>query len=400
MEEKRYLKVFNSQEEYEAQKDDVMEMPHVIFFEDTKSMMYVKETQEEDYSKEYFTIEALEDGLTIQLSTNTSQYRIDDSEWVSLNANTITPSINNGQKVSFKITNPILSRRESIGRFTINKKCNISGNIMSLLYGDDFEGQIDLSGKDYAFSHLFGNCTTLQNVKNLILPATTLAYACYEGMFYDCTSLTTAPSELPATALATECYFYMFHGCTSLTTTPKLSATTLARRCYDNMFDGCTSLTTGPALPATTLADSCYTYMFYGCTSLETAPELPATTLADSCYSNMFEGCTSLTTTPKLSATTLAFACYRKMFHGCTSLTTAQEILATTFADNCYSNMFEGCSKLNYIKMLATDISAYNCLYNWVSGVASSGTFVKNAAMTSLPSGVNGIPNGWTVENA
>ena len=36
-------------------------------------------------------------------------------------------------------------------------------------------------------------------------------------MFYNCTSLTTAPS-LPATTLATDCYSYMLYGCTSLTT--------------------------------------------------------------------------------------------------------------------------------------------------------------------------------------
>lgn len=50
--------------------------------------------------------------------------------------------------------------------------------------------------------------------------------------------------------------------------------------------------------------------------------------------------------------------------------------------------------------MLATDISASNCLNNWVNGVSSTGTFVKNAAMTSLPTGASGIPSGWTVQNA
>jgi hypothetical protein len=49
--------------------------------------------------------------------------------------------------------------------------------------------------------------------------------------------------------------------------------------------------------------------------------------------------------------------------------------------------------------MLATDVSASDCLYEWVFGVASSGTFVKHPDMTSLPSGVSGIPNGWTVED-
>jgi hypothetical protein len=49
--------------------------------------------------------------------------------------------------------------------------------------------------------------------------------------------------------------------------------------------------------------------------------------------------------------------------------------------------------------MLATDISVSNCLNNWVYGVASTGIFVKMAAMTSLPTGNSGIPSGWTVEN-
>ena len=88
------------------------------------------------------------------------------------------------------------------------------------------------------------------------------------------------------------------------------------------------------------------------------------------------------------------------MFGNCTSLTTAPELLATTLVDSCYHAMLYGCSNLNYIKMLATDISASDCLYIWVYGVASSGTFIKNESMTSLPSGMYGIPEGWTVENA
>ena len=111
----------------------------------------------------------------------------------------------------------------------------------------------------------------------------------------------------------------------------------------------------------------------------------------------MFDGCTSLTTAPELPATTLAKRCYYRMFSGCTALTTAPELPATTLESYCYGYMFDGCSKLNYIKMLATDISASNCLYEWVDGVASSGTFVKNADMNSLPTGMSGIPSGWVV---
>ena len=152
-------------------------------------------------------------------------------------------------------------------------------------------------------------------------------------------------------------------------------------------------------LPATTLTDSCYMHMFSNCSSLTTAPSLPATTLTDSCYMYMFYICSSLTTAPAiLPATTLADFCYQGMFC-CTSLTTAPELPATTLAEACYCDMFRDCDSLNYIKCLATDISASNCTDNWLSHVAETGTFVKAASMTDWTTG-NGIPEGWTVENA
>ena len=328
------------------------------------------------------------------------------------------------------------------------ENCIVYGNVMSLVNPFDYRDAKDLYGSNSltslftyskitraenlilqatgltssCYSMMFRGCQSLTTVPKL--PATTLAHMCYDAMFNGCTSLTTAPA-LPATTLARECYSGMFAGCTSLSSAPVLPATTLARECYRNMFDGCTSLTTPPELPSENLADFCYWGMFSACTSLKTAPALPATTLASSCYYSMFNGCTKLTTAPELPATTLASYCYRDMFNGCTSLTTAPALPANTLAEGCYYNMFADCAnlttapelpaitlvdscykqmfyrctKLNYIKMLATDISASNCLSGWVIGVASTGTFVKNASITSLPRGDSGIPYGWTVEN-
>lgn len=147
--------------------------------------------------------------------------------------------------------------------------------------------------------------------------------------------------------------------------------------------------------------DYAFCKLFRNCANIVSVSEnfLPATTLTYSCYNTMFEGCTNLITTPILPVTTLASSCYANMFRGCTSLTTAPTLPATTLAIFCYYCMFYGCSKLNYIKMLATDISASYCLSNWVNNVASTGTFVKNPNMTSLPTGSSGIPSGWTVVN-
>ena len=243
------------------------------------------------------------------------------------------------------------------------------------------------------YYNMFNDCTSLTTVPTL--PATTLADYCYDGMFYGCTSLITAPS-LPATTLTEGCYEHMFRGCTGLTTVPSLPATILADYCYQSMFYDCTNLTTAPELPATTLASYCYDGMFQGCTGLTTAPELPATTLVDYCYDSMFFQCTSLTTAPELPATTLTEGCYEYMFRDCTGLTTVPSLPATILADYCYQSMFQDCTSLNYIKCLATDISANSCTYGWVSGVASSGTFVKNPSMASWTTGTSGIPTGWT----
>ena len=49
--------------------------------------------------------------------------------------------------------------------------------------------------------------------------------------------------------------------------------------------------------------------------------------------------------------------------------------------------------------MLATNISAEGCLESWVEGSSTTGTFIKASAMNSLPTGNNGIPTEWTVEN-
>ena len=47
--------------------------------------------------------------------------------------------------------------------------------------------------------------------------------------------------------------------------------------------------------------------------------------------------------------------------------------------------------------MLATDISANGCLGYWVSGVPSSGIFVKNINATWTTTGNSGVPTNWKI---
>ena len=415
-------------------------------------------------AEDYLTFTALENGY-FRFTGNDLQYSIDDGEnWSTLTSGTDSPTIRANSRILWKATGLTPSQSSSpygIGTFSSSVRFEVSGNVMSLYYGDDFASQTDLTGKDNAFDSLFYNCSNLASAENLVLPATTLSNSCYYRMFRGCTSLTTAP-ELPATTLAQSCYdtmfqnctslttapvlpstiladycyAYMLNGCTSLTTAPTLTATTLAKNCYAYMFSGCTnlvtvpsvlpattltnycyyymfayctSLETAPVLPAETLAENCYRYMFSGCRSLTTAPALPATTLATSCYEYMFNGCTSLSTAPELPATTLATSCYEDMFKGCSSLTTAPTLPATTLVTWCYQEMFKGCTNLNYVKAMFTTnpnvsdtIVSWKRRYtdSWLSGVASTGIFVKNSAATWTFTDSSGIPRNWTVQTA
>ena len=337
----KYTKLFQSHSDYNTyinSQDKVL--PNVSYCENENEVHFNPWT----YAETYLTFVALEDGTFTftPVNDNIINYSTDNgSTWVESNSvNVIT-----GNNVLWK--GQMTPNIYGIGTFSSTGNFDVKGNLMSLLYGDNFKWQTDLTGKARVFHNLFYNNTKLINAKDLALPATTLVSYCYEYMFQDCTSLITAP-ELPAA--------------------------TLTNNCYNSMFSGCSSLTTAPNLPATTLANYCYNWMFKGCTSLAEAPELPATTLAESCYNSMFSGCSSLTTAPVLPAITLV--------------------------TNWYASMFSGCSSLNYIKAMFTTTPSINYTLSWHSDVAVTGTFVKNSAATWTNVSPIGIPSGWTIETA
>ena len=122
------------------------------------------------------------------------------------------------------------------------------GNIMSLLDEEGFATKTDLPNASYVFYGLFKQNTTLIDASELLLPATTLATACYQIMFQECTSLTTAP-KLPATTLTNACYYAMFSGCTSLTSAYVKAAYTDYDNASSSMFVDCSA--TGAVLHTT-----------------------------------------------------------------------------------------------------------------------------------------------------
>ena len=322
-----------------------------------------------DYSLDYLTFKNVGNNpgvFTFRSSTGFSQdldieISKNNGPWTHYSAATVdNRTLARGDRMRVKGTNETYSKVDnyvvnpSIMWVSGDTQYHIFGNIMSLVYGDLFEGETELN-EGYAFAHLFSrtnydgaganvgnNCVS---AKNLVLPATSLTPSCYS--YFLANTFITKPPKLPATELSDSCYQAMFAGCNMLTEAPSLPSTVMARRCYYVMFDGCTSLTTPPQLPATVLASQCYNEMFRTCTSLVNAPDLPATTLVYRCYEYMFSGCTSL----------------------------------------------------NYVKCLATDTGSDGTRH-WLYGVSQTGTFVKSPNMSSWTTGTSGIPSGWTVIDA
>ena len=259
------LKIFSTEAQYDLAKDD-FEWATVSFVEDVDEIRYM---QKINYAERYLTFKALESGtftLTVPANVNSTymtsiSYSTNNGEtWntttIDNTAQTITtPTVNTGGKVLWRGVGKQMANSTSSGgysQFSSTGNFNVSGNIMSLLYGDEFANQVAFqSDTTYNFARLFDNAIKLITAENLILPATTLSAYCYNNMFSGCTSLTTAP-VLPATTLSAYCYRYMFEGCTSLTTAPELPATTLANNCYTRMFSGCSNLNYIKAMFTTT----------------------------------------------------------------------------------------------------------------------------------------------------
>lgn len=321
-------------------------------------------------------MEAITSGSCIEIYNPNGlsiEFKKENNDWTSTSASGINIQVNAGDRVWFRGRN---ESYKGVSIQVVSGSCYLYGNLMSLIAGDGFDDETELTGR-YTFFELFRNNTGIYNhpTRDIELPATTLNDWCYNSMFMDCVNLTRTP-DLPATNLARDCYEMMFWGCQNISKAMDI-------------------------LPATVLQPRCYYGMFYGCRALTKAPVLPATQLDRVCYGKMFEK-TSLTAAPELPATELQFACYIAMFQDCKELTSAPVLRAPYLVDWCYNVMFRGCEKINYIKALFLTKPSEQYTLEWVAGVAEKGTFVKNRharwGVSDETRGIDGIPEGWTVE--
>lgn len=177
------------------------------------------------YEQQYFTIESEADNNYIIITLvgmnpdNTSRNpfsvsRDDGATWTTIELDqgnyVYSTKLSEGDKILMKSTNKTFSINTDDSMFSISGSFKVYGNIMSLLYGDNFANQTSFpADSSYNFQQLLYYCGNLSDASNLILPATTLTEMCYSKMFYYCQSLTTPP-KLPATTVVPYAYDAMF----------------------------------------------------------------------------------------------------------------------------------------------------------------------------------------------
>ncbi len=263
----KYLKKFENHAQYQAFTATAEFIkPNVSYCAQENELHY--NPRPHDYSQDYLTTIALEQGtisfniwkgMGTEYITSISYSTNNGETWTTTNNTnsksehlTISVNVNEGDKVLWKGNaqqmgyDDIDDYGDHVGSFfSSTAEFDVQGNVMSLLYGDNFKNEdtLEYNGQ---FTCLFSD---------------------YD-MENECNVINARNLSLPATTLANCCYMYMFRNCTSLITAPALLATTLANFCYESMFANCTNLTVAPELPATTLAQYCYSYMFEGCSSL------------------------------------------------------------------------------------------------------------------------------------
>ena len=221
-----------------------------------------------DYSLDYLTLDILTSGTVMwkadgSNATKTVSYSINDGAWTDITSTSggVTFNVTAGDSVRLKGSNTQYcnANKSNYSHFGGTSSSNgtatynISGNIMSLVAGDNFTGVTTLPGT-WTFCQLFKYSKAV-SAENLILPASTMTECCYRAMFSYAELLEKAPA-LPATTLANDCYWYMFEH-TSITKAPDLLASTLMKECYGYMFNYCPNLNYIKCMATTKSATDC-----------------------------------------------------------------------------------------------------------------------------------------------
>ena len=378
-------------------------------------------TTEHDYSQDYFTITNTSNG------DNTIGIRTESNN--PIHSMTVDVSTDNGSSWTSKTTtlsgnnfvvalatlasgNSLLIRHTgawfpgAITHIESTASIEASGNVDSLVYGDNFLSNSSTALTDNAYMSLFDNNKYIQSARNLVIQHTNLPNKCMERMFQGCTSLVYAPDLSNITSVGVNGMQNMYYGCTSLTTMPDLSnVVSVGSRGMENIFYGCDSLVNVSDFDSLTRVDDYGLQCAFGsCKSLETAPNFNSvTTVGVHAFDQMFTWDGNLKSSAGFnSLETVSDYTFYRAYCDCKSLKTGSDIRRIVSAGSyAFSGMYSGCSSLleAYAPTIAWDTSKTK---NWLSGVYSTGELYADSSIaSSIPtSDASGCPTGWTVKTA
>lgn len=200
------------------------------------------------------------------------EYSLDGINWVKVRVEDMTIKYNDSgaKSYSYEInlnSNSVINLRCTSGSttgigmlgtddtgkivtFKINGKCNVSGNLLSLVFNNGDYEERSYHLLDAGMNSLFKG-SDIVDASNLIIPKYIGANNCYRAMFSDCTQLLYPPKIKHvsttfnrSTEDFTNTFYAMFSGCIKMEANSKLPTFYNSRWVHpmDFMFKNCTSL--------------------------------------------------------------------------------------------------------------------------------------------------------------
>lgn len=163
-----------------------------------RNWFYIKNLTGANNTVSIYKNDVLAPSLTIETSTDGYYWHIlgstEDTEISNPLATPLTATIPANGKLYLRcLTNNWADAADvarGSNRITITSTCELGGNIMSLLYGQNFTGnETEFPTATTCIAGIFVNNATITDASDLILPAQTLTPSCYENLFFGCSNL-------------------------------------------------------------------------------------------------------------------------------------------------------------------------------------------------------------------
>jgi hypothetical protein len=185
------------------------------------------------------TVNWLYNWVVAGVGTLSIDYRINGGSWTTITSSTdgVSFNANSGDRVEFRGSNARYSNLPT-GYNTFSGttgQFSVEGNLMSMIYGDNFETASTIS-EQYAFNRFFAGISGMTTAEYLYMPATTVPMHVYSSMF-EGSGLVKSP-ELPATTLTNSCYNEMFKNCRNLNHIRCYATDVSAYNCTYNWVSG------------------------------------------------------------------------------------------------------------------------------------------------------------------